>query len=80
VFEVARLESSGCHPLSVLVLLRYLYSDGPLVVWDRRISVRVFKQLTVVDANPVWVKAELQAFAKILGLPTLALALEAPGK
>jgi hypothetical protein len=77
VFEVARLEFLGCHPLSVLVLLQYLYSD---VVWDRRISVRVSKQLTVVDANPVWVKAELQAFAKILDLPTLALALEAPGK
>ena len=80
VFKVARLEFSGCHPLSVLVFLRYLYSDELLAVWDRRISVRVSKQLAVVDANPVRVKTELQALAKILDLPTLALALEAPGK
>jgi len=80
VFKVARLEFSGCHPLSILVFLRYLYSDELLAVWDRRISVRVAKQLAIVDANPVRVKAELQALAKILDLPTLALALEAPGK
>jgi hypothetical protein len=80
VFKVARLEFSGCHPLSVLIFLRYLYSDELLAVWDRRISVGVSKQLAVVDADPVRVKAELQALAKMLDLPTLALALEAPGK
>ena len=81
VSTVARLEISGCHPLSVLILLRYLYSDELLAVWDRRVGVsRITKRLARVDANPVRVKAELQALATVLGLPTLAHALEAPGK
>jgi len=80
VFKVARVEISGCHPLSVLVLLRYLYSDELLAVWDRRVGIRITKRLAGVDANPAQVKAELQALAKMLDLPTLALALEAPGK
>jgi hypothetical protein len=80
VFKVARLSFSSCRPLSILILLRYLYSDELIAVWDRRVGIAVERQLVSTDVNTLGVKAELQTLAKLLDLPTLADALEPPGK
>lgn len=80
VSKVTRLSISGCHPLTVLILLRYLYSDELIALWDRRVSTAVHTQLVDVDADPVQIKLELQAFARLLELPVLYEGLEHPVK
>jgi len=76
VFKITRLSVSGCHPLSVLILLQYLYSDNVLAIWDRRVNVAADKELTMVGANPAQIKTELQVFAQLLALDELKTALE----
>ncbi|KDR81018.1 hypothetical protein GALMADRAFT_241641 [Galerina marginata CBS 339.88] len=80
VFKVARLSFSGVHPLSVLILLQYFYSDQLLALWDRRVSTAVERQLAAIHANPLQVKTDLQFLAKLLDLPVLTNALDAPVK
>ncbi|KDQ61981.1 hypothetical protein JAAARDRAFT_528626 [Jaapia argillacea MUCL 33604] len=74
------LAITGCHPLSVLLLLVYLYSDELLAVWDRRVGLAVQHQLDSIKVNPGQIKVELQALARVLDLPALVSALEAPAK
>ncbi|OSD05302.1 hypothetical protein PYCCODRAFT_1457329 [Trametes coccinea BRFM310] len=76
----SRLTITGCHPLSVLILLVYLYSDEPLAIWDHRVGHAVQRQLEQVKAKPSQIRSELQAFASLLDLPALADVLEAPVK
>ncbi|KAG2131671.1 hypothetical protein DEU56DRAFT_454262 [Suillus clintonianus] len=70
----------GCHPLTVLLLLRYLYSDQLLAIWDLRIGTPFVTQFQIYAVKPVAIKAELQALARILDLQLLSKALESPGK
>ncbi|GJE93782.1 hypothetical protein PsYK624_099430 [Phanerochaete sordida] len=74
----ARLTVAGAHPLSVLLLLRYLYADDLVAVWDWRIGgapalTPAFARLKV---RPAQLKTELQALADALALPAMAAALE----
>ncbi|KAF9527809.1 hypothetical protein CPB83DRAFT_894990 [Crepidotus variabilis] len=80
VLKLTRMTIAGCHPLSLLIFLRYLYSDELLAVWDRRIGLTVEKQLAKLDVNPNQIKVELRAFARLLELPALLHALEPPVK
>lgn len=78
--KLPRLTFAGCHPLSVFILLVYLYSDEALAVWDHRIGHALQKQLQSVKAKPVQVKTELQALASLLDLQALSDVLDAPVK
>ena len=78
--KLPKLTFAGCHPLSVLVLLVYLYTDEPLAVWDPRIGHALQKQLQLVKVKPAQVKSELQALANVLELQALADVLDAPVK
>ncbi|KAF8885070.1 hypothetical protein CPB84DRAFT_141917 [Gymnopilus junonius] len=80
VFKITRLSVGGCHSLSMLILLRYLYSDELLAIWDGRIGMVIEKELQGLHANPSQIKAELQALAALLDLPALMVALEPPVK
>jgi len=80
VSKLTRLSISGCHALSTLIFLRYLYSDELLALWDPRVGTVVEKQLRKLDVTPPQVKVELQAFSRLLDLPHLATALESPVK
>ncbi|KAF4611303.1 hypothetical protein D9613_007260 [Agrocybe pediades] len=80
VFRTTRLEVLGCHPLTVLILLQYLYSDNVLAIWDRRVNVAAETELRAVGVNPAQIKTELQGFAQLLGLTELKAALEPPVK
>ncbi|KAI0326994.1 hypothetical protein GY45DRAFT_1328251 [Cubamyces sp. BRFM 1775] len=76
----SRLTFLGCHPLSVLTLFVYLYSDEPLAVWDHRIAHAIHRQLEQVKGKPAQIKSELQALASLLDLSALSDVLDAPVK
>ncbi|KAF8994964.1 hypothetical protein BDQ17DRAFT_1392318 [Cyathus striatus] len=78
--QLPRLSVSGCHPLSVLIFMRYLYSDELLGIWDRRIYTALERELTAAKVSGAQVKVELQALARALSLPLLSAALEPPVK
>lgn len=86
IAKITRLAFKGCHhPLTVLVLLHYIYSDELLAVWDRRIGGAVqvqhaFCNLLKGNVNPGRVRQELQLLARVLDLSALSAALEAPVK
>lgn len=71
-----KLMISGCHTLTILVFLTYLYSDELLAVWDPRIKMQLQKEYLQVKVKHDQVKAELQALARMLELPLLSDALE----
>ncbi len=55
------------HPMTVLILLDYIYSDRVLAIWDRRLSLPQF------DCNRI--KSELQLLARLLDLSALTKVL-----
>jgi inhibitor of Bruton tyrosine kinase len=71
-----KLMISGCHTLTILVFLTYLYSDELLAVWDPRVKAQLQKECLQLKVKPDQVKAELQALARTLDLPLLSEALE----
>ncbi|KAI0675984.1 hypothetical protein C8Q78DRAFT_963164 [Trametes maxima] len=74
------LTFSGCHSLSALVLLVYLYSDESLAPWDHRIGHAIQRELEQVKIRPPQIKSELQGLASFLNLPALSDVLDAPVK
>ena len=67
---MASLSITGCHAISVLILLYYLYSDEVLAVWDPRVPQDVADRMRVYGkVNPHEVRSELGVLAKILDLP-----------
>ncbi len=71
-----KLSISGCHTITILVFLTYLYSDELLAVWDPRVKIQLQKECLQLKVKPDQVKAELQALARMLDLPLLSDALE----
>ena len=78
--NLAHLSISGCHPLSILTLLQYLYSDDLPAIWDRRVHTIIEKQLAAAGISHTQVKVDLKGLAGLLELPLLAYALEWPSK
>jgi hypothetical protein len=70
----------GCHPISILIFLDYVYSDDLLAIWDNRVSTALSEQLRKLRIQPAQIKLELRSFAILLELPYLAHALESPVK
>lgn len=75
-----RIRIIGCHPFTILILLRYLYSDQLLAIWDLRVGTPFMSQFQTFAVKPVEIKAELQSLARILDLQLLLKALHSPGK
>ena len=71
-----KLMITGCHTLTILIFLTYLYSDELLAVWDPRIKMQLQKECFQLKVKPDQVKAEMQALARMLELPLLSEALE----
>ncbi|KAG8702319.1 hypothetical protein FRC08_003567 [Ceratobasidium sp. 394] len=78
--ETRTLSISGCHALSVLVLLGYLYSDNVCAIWDRRVSIPVAAGLSKIKAQPMSIRSDMQRLARALDLPALRHAVETIGK
>ncbi|KAF5390605.1 hypothetical protein D9757_002585 [Collybiopsis confluens] len=67
---------SGFHPLSILILMHYIYTDELLCIWDRRISSNPtsfasFSEMKVTPALGLQIKSELQSLARTLSLPQI---------
>lgn len=75
-----RIEFNGCHPLSVLIFLHFIYSDDLLAIWDRRVFFTLEQRLHSLRIKPPDIKSELLALARILDLHFLVQALEPPVK
>lgn len=75
--RMTSLSITGCHAISVLILLYYLYSDEVLSVWDPRVSrdvvdrIRVYGKISLDE-----VRSELKVLARILDLPLLLPSLQ----
>jgi hypothetical protein len=77
---LARLECTGCHAISIFILLTYLYCDEIPTLWDRRVAGSLEKEHVNLKVDPNQVKDELHILAEILRLPYLANSLESPVK
>lgn len=75
-----RLFISGCQPISILILLVYLYTDNVLSPWDRRVGCAIEAQLIRLNIKPTEVNTDLRHLARILDLHLLAEVLAAPVK
>lgn len=74
------VEVTACHPLVVLLLLQYIYSDDIAALWDARVTRTIqdkFKSLKLPIAD---IKADLQRLADILELAPLASILQSTAK
>jgi inhibitor of Bruton tyrosine kinase len=66
----------GAHPLTVLILLVYMYADEVLSLWDWRVANSLGAYMTPLSFSAGRVKMELQACAEVLELDSLAKTLE----
>lgn len=71
VRELICCKLDGCHPLTALIFLRYLYSDELIALWDPRVSVVLQKELACSGIDPAQVKSELQGLARLFDLSAL---------
>ncbi|KAG8854823.1 hypothetical protein FRB96_007352 [Tulasnella sp. 330] len=72
------LAFSGCHPLSLLLLIQYIYSDDIAAVWDRQIGAATENSWRGLDpkVKPAEVLAEIRQLAEMLELRMLLKSLE----
>ncbi|KAF6760676.1 hypothetical protein DFP72DRAFT_1091851 [Ephemerocybe angulata] len=80
ITKISTVKVAGITPLTLLVLLHYLYSDEVLAIWDRRINVGLARDCEGLKVDVGRVKSELQMLARALVLPALQVVLEAPVK
>ncbi|KAG8983522.1 hypothetical protein FRB90_005924, partial [Tulasnella sp. 427] len=73
---VPRLQFAGCHPMALLLLIQYLYSDDVSAIWDFRVSIPTENAWRTLGVNPSIVKQELLTLSQLLKLPRLSKALE----
>lgn len=78
--KLPRILVTGCHPMTVLLLLEYVYSDDIPAVWDRRVSIPCGDLFKYSKVDPIQVKAELEIMARMLRLSALSEALSASVK
>ncbi|KAG9308137.1 hypothetical protein JVU11DRAFT_12491 [Chiua virens] len=74
------LQFTGTSPLSLLILLHYVYADEVLAIWDRRIESFFETQFSRLGVSATQVKADLTILADLLQLPHLTSALQSVGK
>ncbi|KAI0057376.1 hypothetical protein BV25DRAFT_1973088 [Artomyces pyxidatus] len=70
--ELPRLSFTGCHALSVLILVHYLYSDNLLAIGDSRIVRGAQALLGSVKVPHTQIVRELQFLARLLDMATVS--------
>ncbi|THU96002.1 hypothetical protein K435DRAFT_778780 [Dendrothele bispora CBS 962.96] len=82
-----RMEFSQVHPLTVLVLLEYLYTDELVAVWDRRVAKvldnchgTTMKGLKLSSMLAPQIKSELQTLGRLLDLQEMLRGMESTVK
>ncbi|KAG5646993.1 hypothetical protein DXG03_001717 [Asterophora parasitica] len=76
----AHLKLSGCQPLSVLIILTFLYTDEVLAPWDHRVTATFARSFKGMKIDILQVKTDVHALADLLELPSLTGTLESPVK
>lgn len=84
-FSVSKTNRSAivvqaCHPLVILLLLQYIYSDDISAIWDSRVARSVQAKYADLKIPHADVKTDLKAIADILGLKPLSFVLDSAGK
>lgn len=80
VSTLTTVKVAGITPLTLLILLHYLYSDEVLAIWDRRLNVALANDRTGLNVDVSMIKTELQMLARVLDLPAMVAVLPAPVK
>ncbi|ETW78515.1 hypothetical protein HETIRDRAFT_324419 [Heterobasidion irregulare TC 32-1] len=78
--NLPRLTISGCHALSVLILLHYFYTDELLAIWDNRVSHAMGASLVASGLQSAQLTRELQGLSRALGLNLVTEAARAASK
>ena len=78
VSKITCLKMDGINPLSLLILLHYLYSDEVLAIWDRRINIALAADRQGLPIDASLIKSDLQTLSRALDLPALENVLRAP--
>ncbi|KIO26840.1 hypothetical protein M407DRAFT_23900 [Tulasnella calospora MUT 4182] len=73
---IPRLQFAGCHPLTLLLLVHYLYTDDVAAIWDFRVANPTEVAWRALGVNPLAIKQELLTLSQLLKLPRLSKALE----
>jgi hypothetical protein len=78
--DQSRLTVQACHPLVVLLLLQYLYTDDVAAVWDSRVARAIQHKFADLAIPHSQVKTDLRALAAALELKPLVIVLDSAGK
>lgn len=72
----------GCHPMTILILCHYLYTDRVVAIWDRRVALAICDRYGNLGIDTSVVKDELRRLASSnsLKLPFLETAAQSAGK
>lgn len=76
----SRWHVDACHPLVVLLLLQYLYTDDVAAIWDSRVARAVQAKFADLGIPHAQVKVDLRALAAVLDLKPLVIVLDSAGK
>ncbi|ORY24955.1 hypothetical protein BCR39DRAFT_545340 [Naematelia encephala] len=69
-----------CHPLAILLLLQYIYSDDIAAIWDARVARVLQDKYADLSISIGQIKSDLASLAEILELHPLSGALKSAGK
>ncbi|KAF8316609.1 hypothetical protein DL93DRAFT_745756 [Clavulina sp. PMI_390] len=65
------LDISSCHPLAILVVVQYLYTDDVPAFWDRRVGGVLSAQITKEGTTIPALRAQVEVLARLLKLDPL---------
>ncbi|KAG6914357.1 hypothetical protein DXG01_000829 [Tephrocybe rancida] len=74
------LKLTRCRPISLLILLTFIYTDEVLAPWDHRVAKALKQPSKELKIDLGRIKVELRGLAELLELPTLATTLDSPIK
>jgi hypothetical protein len=78
--DPSMIEVDVCHPLVMLLLLQYVYSDDVAAIWDSRVARIILAKFADLKLLIGDIKADLKALADSLDLAPLSAVLSSAGK
>lgn len=75
-----RIAVNVCHPMVVLLLLQYLYTDDVAAIWDARLVRLLQTKFSDLKLDIPRIKADLKAVAETLQLCPLSTVLDSAAK
>lgn len=69
------IDVTGCHPLSVLIMMHYLYADNIPAFWDRRVGSVLSEQVVREGTTLQALREEVETLARLLMLDPLLVSL-----